>query len=211
MPVSRTRATRAGYRLLAPMEPIGNDNWIGGFGCSVGVVLIGMLAGIAIADWISSMPAQTMPRNLTDFRAETVDKSGWELFWFILRRNMTVFVMLLLGVVSAGAVTVVVLLANGIALGQLIGLAKGAGMSNAAVASLIVPHGVLELGALCVAGAVGLKGVRLAFGIRALAWESLKSLRVGTVMAFGLGALAAAAAIEAFVTVEFADSLRGQW
>ena len=193
------------------MEPIGNDKWIGGFGCSVGVLLVGMLAGIAIADWISSMPAQAMPRNLTDVRAETVDKSGWELFWFILRRNMTVFVILLLGVVSAGAVTVVVLLANGIALGQLIGLAKGAGMSNAAVASLIVPHGVLELGALCVAGAVGLQGVRLAFEIRSLGWGSLRSLRVGTVMAFGLGALAAAAAVEAFVTAEIAESLRGQW
>lgn len=187
------------------------DNWTGSFCWAALVLLIGLLAGMAIADWINAMPAEAISLTRTDVPGEAADRSGWELFQFILRRNMTVFVMLLFGVVSAGFVTIVVLLGNGIAIGQIIGLAKGVGMSNVAVASLLVPHGVLELGALCIAGAVGLQGIRFAFGIRTLGWESLKSLRVGVVLAFGLVALAVAAAVEAFVTVEFAESLRKQW
>ena len=184
---------------------------MGGFCWATLVLLLGGLAGLAIADWIGAMPVETMPDIRAEFPVAAAERSDWELFLFILRRNVTVFVMLLLGVVSAGSVTIVVLLGNGIAIGQLIGYAKSAGMSNADLAGLLLPHGVLELGTLCVAGAVGLQGIRLAFGIRALGWESLKSLRIGAVMVFGLAALTVAAGIEAFVTVEIAESLRGRW
>ena len=124
---------------------------------------------------------------------------------------MTVFLMLLLGVVSAGAVTVVVLLGNGLALGQLIGFAGASGMSRVDVALLLLPHGVLEVGALCVAGAVGLQGVRFALGISAVDRRAFRSLRLGAVLVFGLCALTTAAGIEAFVTAEIAESLRGKW
>lgn len=123
---------------------------------------------------------------------------------------MTVFLMLLLGVVSAGLVTIAVLLGNGLAVGQLIGFARASGMSHVDVAHLLLPHGVLELGALCVAGAVGLRGIRLAFGISSVDRRSFKSLHLGAVLIFGLGALTAAAGIEAFVTAEIAESLRGK-
>ena len=124
---------------------------------------------------------------------------------------MTVFLMLLLGVVSAGLVTIVVLLGNGLAVGQLIGFAGASGMSHVDVAHLLLPHGVLELGALCVAGAVGLQGIRLAFGISGVDLRSFKSLRLGSVLVFGLGALTTAAGVEAFVTVEIVESLRSRW
>ena len=187
---------------------VGKDSWVGSFCSAVLVLLVGSLAGMTMADWINAMPAGTMPEIRAEFPGENAQRSGWELFLFILRRNLTVFVVLLLGVVSAGLVSIVVLLGNGIAIGQLIGFAKGAGITNADLASLLVPHGVLELGALCMAGAVGLQGIRFAVGVRVLGWESLRSLRVGAVMAFGLWALTAAAAVEAFVTVEIAESLR---
>ena len=198
------------------MSTPGTENWIGCFFGAVAVLVVGLAAGIAIAEWINAMPADPMPPVGADAPSpagassgRVEEPAGWELFAFILRRNMTVFLVLLLGVVSAGLVTVMVLLGNGIAIGQLIGFAKFSGMSQLDVACLLLPHGVLELGALCVAGAVGLKGIRLAFEISAIERRSFHSLRLGTVLVFGLAALAAAAGVEAFVTVEIAESLRG--
>lgn len=194
-----------------------NDNWVGSFFGAVFVLVVGLAAGIAIAEWINAMPAESTlsvdtdrPRQAAAPLGRIEDPARWELFAFILRRNMTVFLILLLGIVSAGLVTVVVLLGNGIAVGQLIGFARVSGMSQLDVAYLLLPHGVLELGALCVAGAVGLRGIGLAFAISAIDRRWFKSLRLGAVLAFGVGALATAAGIEAFVTVEIAESLRGR-
>lgn len=201
-----------------PTSTPGTENWVGCFFSAVFLLGVGLAAGIAIADWINAMPGESTPPVGTDgFTQEDTpsgrveEQAGWDLFAFILRRNLTVFLMLLLGIVSAGLVTVVVLVGNGIAIGQLIGFARVSGMSLMDVAYLLLPHGVLELGALCVAGAVGLRGVGLAFGIAAIDRRSFGSLRLGTVLVFGMGALAAAAGVEAFVTVEIASSLRGNW
>lgn len=194
----------------AMQTAFGKYHWFGNFCCAVAVLLIGLASGMGIADWINSMPTEGLP-SMGAFRPdESEDRSSWELFAFILRRNMTVFVVLLFGLVSAGIVTVVVLLGNGIAIGQLIGFAKGAGMSNVAVANLLLPHGVLELGVLCVAGAVGLQGTRIALRLPTLDRACLKSLHLGLVLAYGLASLSVAAGIEAFVTADYADSLRGQ-
>ena len=187
-----------------------DHNWVGSFFAAVFVLVVGLVAGIAIAEWINAMPAESTP-PVVAHRPSRAEPAGWELFAFILRRNMTVFLMLLLGVLSAGLVTVVVLLGNGLAVGQLIGFARVSGMSHADVAYLLLPHGVLELGALCIAGAVGLRGIGLAFGLSAIDRSAFESLRLGTVLAFGLVSLAGAAAVEAFVTVEIAESLRGRW
>ena len=185
------------------------DNWNRCFFGAVFVLLVGLVAGLAIAEWINAMPAgPTSP--VAANRSPGAEPAGWELFAFILRRNMTVFLMLLLGLVSAGLVTVVILLGNGLAVGQLIGFARASGISHVDVAYLLLPHGVLELGALCVAGAVGLRGIGLAFRISSIDRRHFKSLRLGAVLVFGLGALTTAAGVEAFVTVEIAESVRGR-
>ena len=193
-----------------PRSTRATENWGGCFFGAVLVLLVGMAAGLAIAEWINAMPAGSTPPVAAD-KPRAAAPTGWQLFGFILRRNVTVFLMLLLGVVSAGLVTVVVLLGNGLAIGQLIGFAGASGMSRVDVAHLLLPHGVLEMGALCVAGAVGLQGFRLAIGISTIDRRSFRSLRLGVVLVFGLGALAMAAGIEAFVTVEIAESLRQKW
>ncbi|MDE0040094.1 MAG: stage II sporulation protein M [Gammaproteobacteria bacterium] len=189
---------------------LAKDNWVGSFLGAVFVLVVGLVAGIAIAEWINAMPAESTP-PVVAHRSPGAEPASWELFAFILRRNMTVFLILLLGVLSAGLVTIVVLLGNGLAVGQLIGFARTSGMSHVDVAYLLLPHGVLELGALCVAGAVGLRGIGLAFGVSAVDRRAFESLRLGTVLVFGLVALATAAFVEAFVTVEIAESLSGRW
>ena len=183
--------------------------WTVSFACAWLVLLLGAVMGHAFAEWIHGLPAVPLP-ELGGFEAarQTDDRMGWDLFVFILRRNMSVYVLLLFGLVSAGLVTFVVLLGNGIAIGQLIGFARLSGMSGGTVVDLLAPHGVLELGALCIAGAVGFQGVRLATDLSRLNREWFVGLRPGLVLGFGLCALTLAAVVEAFVTAELAESLR---
>lgn len=180
-------------------------NWIGAFAVSCLVLLGGMAMGHAFAMWIDTLPmgpvAQAIP---VEESGRSDDRCGWELFAFILRNNLAVYVLLLFGLVSAGSVTFVILLGNGIALGQVIGFAKLVGMSNGTLVDLLVPHGVLELGTLCVAGSVGLQGFRLVLGLSTWERGTLKSLRLGLVLGFGVCALTVAAVVEAFITAELA-------
>ena len=129
-------------------------------------------------------------------------KSKSELFVFILGRNSAVYLWLLAGLLSVGAVTFMVLAYNGVQLGLSIGMALQAGMPGRLLAELLLPHGVLEVGAFFIAGAVGFQGLRLGCLSRH-GWQFVKALRLGSVLVFGAGALTCAAAIEAYVTIGF--------
>ena len=132
-------------------------------------------------------------------------RSDGEVFLFILGRNTAVYIWLLGGLLSAGAVTFVVLLYNGVQLGLTIGFALQTGMPGGVLADLLLTHGVLELGAFFVAAAVGFQGLRMARGWLQGRPESVKALRLGVVFAFGACALTGAAAIEAFVTARLVE------
>ncbi len=180
-------------------------NWIVAFAVSCLVLLSGMAMGHAFAAWIAALPVSPLPEAVpVEATGRADDRAGWQLFAFILRNNLAVYVLLLFGLVSAGSVSFVVLLGNGIAIGQVIGFARSAGMSNDTLVDLLLPHGVLELGTLCIAGAVGLQGFRLLLDLSNLGSGTLKSLRLGLVLGFGLCALTVAAVVEAFVTAELA-------
>ena len=126
---------------------------------------------------------------------------------FIFRRNVTVYVWMLFGLLSAGAITFAVTIGNGFMLGQVIGMAIGNGATGPAIAALLVPHGVLELGTFCIAGAVGFQGLRLALHWKRTGWQTVRELRLGLVIAFGLGALAVAAVLETYITAVLAMSM----
>lgn len=180
-------------------------NWLATFAMACLVLSAGMAMGHAFAMWMDTLPVGRLTQvDLVATTAPADDRSGWSLFAFILRNNLAVYLLLLFGLVSAGAVTFVILLGNGIALGQVIGLARLSGMSNGTLVELLLPHAVLELGALCVAGAVGFQGFRLVLGLSTVEGLSLRSLRLGLVLGFGVCALTTAAGVEAFVTAEFA-------
>ena len=144
------------------------------------------------------------PDRDSDSGAAPAQPSKGAVFLFILGRNTAVYLWLLTGLLSAGAVTFVVLLYNGIQLGLTIGFAQQAGMPAGVMTDLLLTHGVLELGAFFVAGAVGFQGFRLATGWSRLGRASFSALRLGTVLLFGLCALTGAAAIETFVTPQLA-------
>ena len=205
------------------MKPIG---WTRGFILSCGIWALGIGAGYALVDWANGASSamdealyeawrsaeehaggMDAPLESAGSEPAKADRSGWDLFTFILGRNLSVYVWLLAGLLSAGAITFFVLLMNGVTLGQTIAMAIWAGVPGWALCDLLLPHGVLELGAFCIAGAVGFQGFRLAFGGLANR-EGIRALRLGLVAAFGVCALSVAAGVEAFVTAQLSESLR---
>ena len=206
------------------MKPIG---WAGAFGLALLVWIGGMVAGYALVDWASDVPVAQLVDALAEVPAATqgaetasspppageevrheLPKAGWDLFLFIWSRNVSVYVWLLMGLLSAGAITFVVLLMNGIMLGQMVASASWSGVPTSAVADLLLPHGVLEIGAFCIAGAVGFQGIRFALGRWQVSRDAIRPLRLGLVAVFGVCALALAAGVEAFVTIELVDAVR---
>ena len=196
------------------------SRWTRAYLCAVVVWAAGMALGYAVVQAAMSLPGE-LPASTTVEdargasalvapapRAASVSDAG--LLAFIFRRNLTVYLWLLAGLVSAGAVTFVVLLANGIMLGNTIGLAYAAGMTPATLIDLLLPHGVLEVGTFCIAGAVGFQGFRIASDWGRNGWGAVRSLRLGLVLAYGTLALAVAAALETFVTGALAEAMRGR-
>lgn len=128
------------------------------------------------------------------------ERQAWDLFAFVLTRNLTVYLWLLTGILCAGVSTFLVLAGNGLMLGQVVGAGVASGLPAGALADLLLTHGVLEIGALCIAGAVGFQGLWLALHWSRGGWSAVRALRLGWVLAFGLAALTVAAGVEAFVT-----------
>ena len=198
-------------------------NWTGAFLLAWAVWIAGMAAGFAIVEWTKHLPSELPPAKAETsagmdggvakrgpMNADTADhrpRTPTAVFTFIFGRNLTVYVWLLAGLLSAGTITFAVLLANGIVLGQTIGLAVDAGFSPTVVAHLLLPHGVLELGTFCIAGAVGFQGLRLAYDWSGTGWPIVQTFRLGLVVVYGAGALAAAAGLETLVTGGLAESL----
>ena len=190
-------------------------SWTWAFLLSAAVWGAGMAVGYAVVQASSELPSE-LPAALAavaetphdmGVAPEAAPEIGAGLAAFIFRRNLSVYLWLLAGLLSAGSVTFVILLVNGVMLGQTIALAGSAGLSALGLANLLVPHGVLEVGTFCIAGAVGFQGLRLVQAWGSIGWPTVKALRLGLVVAFGVGALAVAAGLETFVTGALADSV----
>lgn len=75
----------------------------------------------------------------------------------ILQFNIPVFVLLLSGVVTLGLTTVASVFLNGVLLGLTVAQALNSGMPLHVVVALVAPHALLELPALWLSSAVGLR------------------------------------------------------
>lgn len=194
------------------MKPI---RWTLAFALSWLVLSAGLVIGFGVVEWtkrleekpLAAAPHIALPGAEEAELPDEERKSGTDLFLLIFSRNVTVYVWLLAGLLSAGVITFMVLLANGALLGQTIGMATGSGMSASTVVDLLLPHGVLELGTFCIAGAVGFQGFRLALDWSQFNRQLMQRTRLGAVFAFGVVALAVAAGIEAVVTADLAEAL----
>ena len=126
--------------------------------------------------------------------------------------NLIAMVALSLGAVSLGLVTLLGLVLNGLLIGAVVGIAVQQA-DPLFVAALIVPHGVLEIPALLLASAIGLRFGRLTVRyIRGLEDRLVvrRDLReAGWLLAVSALLILVAAYIEANITLELAERVAG--
>ena len=120
----------------------------------------------------------------------------------IFTNNIRVALAAFAGGISGGLLTAAALVFNGVVIGAITGLAVEAGNAGDFV-QLVVPHGVLELSCIVVAGAAGLRlgWAVVAPGRRARAEAIVTEARAAVEMALGtVPWLVAAGLVEGFVT-----------
>ncbi|TMC51106.1 MAG: stage II sporulation protein M [Chloroflexi bacterium] len=121
---------------------------------------------------------------------------------FIIQNNVRVALVCFAGGILLGIPTAAILFLNGWTLGML-GAAVHAGGDDGAFWALIVPHGVLELSVIVIAGGTGLMigDAILRPGLRRRSDALVEAARTAAVIASGIAALLIiAGCIEAFVT-----------
>ena len=177
------------------------------------LVVAALLFGIMLAVdvWVAASPearAGVIPPAARD-AVERVDDTttdvelgGAEMSTYIFQNNVRVaFLAFALGI-TLGIGTIVVIVQNAVLIGLLAGAFQAGGKAGLFWA-LVLPHGFLELIAICIAGGAGLRiGWSLVdpgdrFRIAALGEEARDAVLVviGVIPAFGIAAL-----IEGFVT-----------
>lgn len=172
---------------------------------SAGLFLLGAVIGAAMVGRVDLWAVlgvedarQLFPENVT---AVT-----------ILLNNTRAAVVLVLGALSLGVVTALVLLFNGILVGYVAGLAaaeRGVGV----VLLAILPHGVIELPAIFVAGAVAFRVVHVTalrvIGRREAVLGMDGWRRAGILLGTAWLALVVAAIVEFYVTKPLVDAVAG--
>jgi stage II sporulation protein M len=168
----------------------------------VGSVVAGFLLGSAVP--VEALPTTENPGGNGIFPPlTTVD---------IAVNNLVAMTVILFGAVSLGLVSVFALVLNGLLVGAVVGIAIQQ-LSPLVVLALLVPHGILEIPALLVAAAIGLRFGRLTVRyIRGLeaALVTARDLReAGWLVAVCAALIVVAAYIEANLTIAIAEWVAG--
>ena len=164
--------------------------------------LVGFLLGSAVP--VEALPTPQNPGQNGIFTPlTTVD---------IAVNNLVAMTVILLGAVSLGLVSLFGLVLNGLLIGVIVGIAVQE-LSPLVVLALLVPHGILEIPALLVAAAIGLRFARLTVRyIRGLEADlvTTRDLReAGWLVAVCAVLIVVAAFIEANLTIPFAEWVAG--
>lgn len=171
------------------------------------IFALGAVAGIALALADVDLLAQIGLENPEEL-FEGVEFTATSIFV----NNTTAFLLMVVGAVSLGLLTVLSLLFNGLLVGWLGALVAGeVGVDYVLV--LLAPHGILELPALFVAAGVGFRLVHLGAnylrGTRDRYLSSVELRRTLTLLFVAWIALAVAAVIEVYVTPAIAEAIFG--
>ncbi|CAN5131791.1 stage II sporulation protein M [soil metagenome] len=205
---TRPRTVRAAGRFLADTFPAAV--WYCRWFVVVSALLL-CLPAAAVATWIATSPAAlkvTGPEAVReayvarDFADYYTARPSAEFASAVTTNNIQVGILAFAGGVVVCAPTALVLAYNGANLGVAAGLFAAAGRQPL-FWGLVLPHGLLELSAVCVAGAAGLRlGWTLVDpGDRARAEALVDEGRRVVVVVVGLaGVFAVAGLIEGFVT-----------
>lgn len=180
--------------------------WLGGY-LVAAIAVFG--AGVGLG-WV--LVAGVQPSALAGF------DSGPSLFptritvRTLLVNNLLALGVVLVGVVTFGVTAAASLLFNGLLLGFLLGAAEGPSLATSL--ALILPHGVLELPAFWIAGAIAFRAShRLVRYLRGQDDEILTAAERYEAVLLALvavGLIGIAAVVEARFTVDIAEALLGR-
>lgn len=182
------------------------DRWLTTYlFAGLGLLVVGGVVGYGVATQLS-----------TAFVLEQIASAGGipdEItFWTLVVNNVIAVTVMLLGAVSVGTVTVFSLLLNGFLVGLVVQFALRE-TSLLEVFLLIAPHGVVEIPAMLIVAAIGLR-----FGHRTVRYlldreEELftgRELReAGLLYVLAIAMIVVAAYIEAEFTIQIAESIAG--
>lgn len=186
-----------------PLSRAALRRWLGGH--LLGAVLVFALGGVA-----GGLLATTLdPGALSSFPGGSPFPDELT-FLTILANNLVAATVIFLGVLSFGVVTALALFFNGLLLGLVMTFAA-AELGVVTAVALVAPHGVFELPALWMVGAVVFRVVHRAVRYLRRRDDSLLSRREAVEAAALLGVAAllivVAAWIEANVTTAIAESM----
>lgn len=119
-----------------------------------------------------------------------------------------------LGLVTVGLASVLMLFLNGLLVGVVVALAVGQGSSPLLLAALIVPHGVLELGAFFLVGGMSFRLyhrlARYLVGADDRPITKVELFEMAVLLGVAVLSIPVAAAVEVYVTPAVAELLTGQ-
>lgn len=169
---------------------------------------VGLFAGLAMAAAGIDLLELLGLENLEDLLPADAELT----VGFIFFNNSRVYVLLIVGALSLGLLTVLLLGFNGLAIGWVVGLVAGQ-IGVGRVLALLVPHGIFELPAFWIAGGIGLRLVHLAAnrirGVREQLLTRPEATRILLLAVVGWILVGIAAVVEVYVTPAVAEAIYG--
>jgi stage II sporulation protein M len=165
------------------------------------VFIIAIVVGFAAVSTDAETGAALMNFLRNEIFVDVGEGSGLVLFAKIFVNNLEACVFLFLGGASLGLITLLIIALNGIVIGGVTGIV-GAERGLPFMVAAIIPHGIFEIPAFIIAGALGLSLAQAFWGeIRGTGDMAASAVPLGrTFLTVVLPLVLLAAAIEAFVT-----------
>lgn len=164
-----------------------------------------MITGLVIGILMSQADSSFGERLLVLFKEmvgnEIIDDEPWMMAVQLFLNNLEACVILFIGGTLLGIIPVLILLLNGLIIGGILEVVrKDAG--DLAVLASIIPHGIFEIPAVIISGALGLMlGNAVMSDLSGNGSASDEAFRLGSIFVrYIIPFVAIAACIEAFIT-----------
>lgn len=174
---------------------------------NTGIVLLLLLVSVAFGAW-STMADPTVGEEILSLlkdsiMGEVLDSSSLMMAVTLFLNNLQACLLMFLGGASFGLLTVFIISTNGLIIGSVLEMVRQE-HSLVYVAAAIVPHGIFEIPAFLISGALGLMLARALWNEWGSGEDaSERALAFGRIFVLAVVPLVAiAAVVEAFITPE---------
>jgi len=178
-----------------------------GFGIAIGVLLYA--AGVDLIGLFVDLLSEELGEEFVDEAEANGEPAEFELTaTFFIVQNTPPYLLSALGALTFGLLTLVIMVFNGLLVGN---IAVSAGMTDGfgVILALLIPHGIFELSALFLAAGVGFclvhRFVQRVLGSRESFVTRAYLGRTTLFLLFGWLVLVLAAFVEAYLTIPIAE------